>query len=330
MAGSRIAVAGLLTVAVLVGGCGDQDPGSGAGDPTASARAVKPNSPATGRPARTPEQIVNDPRSRLYAVRVRLDGTRVEVASEWACFEDDCRDERAIVVKAGESVEYLRGTRSAERQHLAAPRPEGSGRFAACAPVAGGVDLCDRQVGSERAVAWTADRGASWHAADLDLGNLLRSPAPSLRKGTFAVIGGGDGATLFPFERVARSIDDGASWRTVDVRRPGTVMPYVSGTVVTSDGRMLALIDNWSDDRLRRPSARPHGLHVSAAGDWSEYRPLVSTFTPALTSPEPRSSAVTTLGAAVEPSPVIWVTTWDDRLYVSTDDAASFREVATR
>jgi hypothetical protein len=28
--------------------------------------------------------------------------------------------------------------------------------------------------------------------------------------------------------------------------------------------------------------------------------------------------------------PVVWVQTWDDRVYVSTDDAQTFRELAVR
>jgi hypothetical protein len=160
--------------------------------------------------------------------------------------------------------------------------------------------------------------------------NLLASPVTALRTGTLAVQWGGDGATLFPFERVSRSTDSGGTWSTVDVVRPDGVMPYSSGSVVLSDGRLISLLDNWSDDRRGKPSDRVHGIYASNGSDWSTYRPLASVFRPALHDEPKHWSAIDSLRASADPDPVIWVTTWDKLLYVSTDDGQSFRQIRAR
>ncbi|WP_101524310.1 hypothetical protein [Nocardioides houyundeii] len=65
-----------------------------------------------------------------------------------------------------------------------------------------------------------------------ELAGLLQQRIPSLAPGVRAVVGGGDGATLFPFMAVARSVDDGRTWRRTDVRRFEGQMGYASGEVV--------------------------------------------------------------------------------------------------
>lgn len=111
-------------------------------------------------------------------------------------------------------------------------------------------------------------------------GHLMPWPATSLAVDVLAVVGGGDGATLFPFERVMRSVDGGATWRRFDLPRFGGDMAYSGGHVVTTDGRLVALLDHFSDDRPGRPSDRVHGLWTSDGGDWSTYSPLLPRMSP--------------------------------------------------
>lgn len=162
------------------------------------------------------------------------------------------------------------------------------------------------------------------------LEGLLTEEVHSLAPGVRAVVAGGDGATLFPFAKVARSTDGGGTWRTYDVSGVDRVTAYTSGQVVLPDGRMLVLLNQWSDDRNGHPSDRPHGPYVSAGDDWSHYAPTNPTFRPAL-SPTARGWPPT---ESIQASPghggVIWMTTHDGRVYASTDAARTFREIPVR
>ncbi len=126
------------------------------------------------------------------------------------------------------------------------------------------------------------------------------------------------------------SRDGGSSWERFDVPRFDGEMAYTSGLVVTRGGRLLALLDHFSDDRPNRPSERHHGLWASAGTDWSTYDPLRSRMTPRPTPSPGGWPAIVSLGSSADPDPLIWVTTWDHRVYVSTDDAVTFREIAAR
>ena len=53
-------------------------------------------------------------------------------------------------------------------------------------------------------------------------------------------------------------------------------------------------------------------------------------FSPPLTDTPEGWSPLIGLGAVVAPDPVIFATTWDNRVYVSTDEAKTFREIAVR
>lgn len=159
------------------------------------------------------------------------------------------------------------------------------------------------------------------------MGNLNAWPAQSLRPGTYAIAGGGDGATLFPFQRVLRSTDAGTTWRRFDVPLFGAERAYSSGHVVATDGRLLVLVGHLSGDRAHDPSDLHHGLWVSDGDEWSSYRPLPVRLAPDQKRPPAGWSAITTLAASAGHDPVLWVTTWDHRAYVSLDDARSFREI---
>ena len=272
----------------------------------------------------------------LYGTFVRRQDGRLEVTAVWACDQNgDCPRRRAIAHSTDgfATADYSSGGGTRRLQAALAPaRPAKAGRYASCAATAEGAQLClGGPADGVMTVRWTRDGGASWQAHDfMERPNLIAAPITALRTGTLAVQWGGDGATLFPFERVSRSTDSGRTWSTVDVVRPDGVMPYTSGSVVLSDGRLVSLLDSWSDDGRGKPSDRPHGLYASNGSDWSSYRPMRSVFRPALHEAPKRQSPIDSLQASADPDPVIWVTTWDKLLYVSTDDGQSFRQVRAR
>jgi hypothetical protein len=159
---------------------------------------------------------------------------------------------------------------------------------------------------------------------------LLPWRAGSLSPRVQAVVGGGDGATLFPFQQAARSTDGGATWTTYDVPKVDGARAYTSGQVVLADGRLLVLLNQWSDDRNGHPSSRPHGFYVSAGDDWSHYTSIMPTFLPALT-PAPRGwSPLTSLVTSASNGGVVWTMTYDGLVYASTDGARTFREIRVR
>ncbi|WP_164477840.1 beta propeller repeat protein [Nocardioides pantholopis] len=180
---------------------------------------------------------------------------------------------------------------------------------------------------TSRAV-WSSDGGASWRDEVLatEPGALL-APVPTARPGVLALVEGGDGATLFPFERLHRSQDGGASWESVDL--PGEPRAYLTGAAVLPDGRLLAGIEAWSDDRLHRPSARPLGLYLSAGPDWARLAParVGAPFTARNEPGTYRQVAMDTTadGVAVYAQPGT-----ADQLYVSRDGGRRWRELAAR
>jgi len=152
----------------------------------------------------------------------------------------------------------------------------------------------------------------------------------SLSADLFAVTGGSDGATLYPFERIVRSLDGGATWTRFNAPLFTDERGFNSGAIVAADGRLLVLLTEFADDGRGLPTEHHRGLYASAGRNWSTYRPLVPRFSPALAETRKRRPPIVSVGASSEPDPVIWVTTWDRRLYVSTDDGASFREIPAR
>jgi hypothetical protein len=189
----------------------------------------------------------------------------------------------------------------------------------------GPVTIC---VTPDRALTRTDDGGRTWEPVDNpSTDRLMWQPLVSLAPGIDGIADGSDGATLFPFEQVVRvSSPQDTTYR---VEWPGGVMGYASGTVVLSDGRVLTLLADWSDDG-RRPSKRHHGLWASEGDDWASYSAVEPVFSPPLTTAGSGPDALAALAASADPDPVIWVRTWDLRLYVSTDDAATFEELRIR
>lgn len=160
---------------------------------------------------------------------------------------------------------------------------------------------------------------------------LLTSPVTSLAVGTRAFVAGGDGATLLPFQAVARSTDD-AAWQGNVVPRTDGDRAYVEGAVVLPDRRLLALLGAWSSDRgPARPGPEYHGLWVSAGDDWSHYAPYRPTFSPALAQGGPVTSIDAQPGGSRRSAyGLVFATTRDNRLYVSADGAATFGEIRDR
>jgi hypothetical protein len=181
--------------------------------------------------------------------------------------------------------------------------------------------------------AWTEGEPPAAPSPVPGMGDLLPEDVVTLSDRTRAQVSGHDGATLLPFERVARSVD-GGPWERFDVPRTRGRMGYTAGQVVLPDGRLLVLLDAWSDDRPGRPSPVWHGLWVSDGADWAAYRPWRPSFRPALPASGrrpwgPLDSLGAAIGARQTSGPVVWVTA-GNRLYVSTDGARTFREVPAR
>ncbi len=201
------------------------------------------------------------------------------------------------------------------------PRPKGAPDSGSCTRLVGGVDLC----ASDRpgVLTWTDDAGASWQRHPSSLDGLLLSPVDALAPGVLAVIGGSDGATLFPFEAFEKSTDAGTTWTSGDFPVFDAARAYSSGGAVLSDGRLLTVLGAFSDDRPRRPAERPHGLYVSDGSDWTRMTPADATFDPPLPDTGD-DSALETVSASAAPDPVVWVETLEGLVYVSTDEAATF------
>jgi hypothetical protein len=135
---------------------------------------------------------------------------------------------------------------------------------------------------------------------------VLVQPVASLDSNVDALVGGGDGATILPFEWVARN---GVAERVEEPRRA-----QISGAVVLADGRLLAALND--------------GLWISDGDDWTRYAPYRATFEPPLATAK-QMPAFVDLTASVDPDPVIWAEDWRQRVYVSTD-GRSFTELRLR
>ena len=155
--------------------------------------------------------------------------------------------------------------------------------------------------------AWKELQKALWSGApppENPFGaDRLAQPVVSLRPGVEALIGGGDGATLLPFELVSRN--GGEPQRITEPRGTQT-----AGAVVLSDGRLVALLTS-------KPGR--YALWVSDGDDWTTYVPF-----------DVGPARVTSLGASATPDPVVWLQTSDYGVFVSTDDAATFSSLPIR
>lgn len=106
------------------------------------------------------------------------------------------------------------------------------------------------------------DGGATWARFSVPRSDdLLIELAQSAPGQDPVLVGGGDGATFFPLDRVWRL--SGAGFEVTDV--DGDPQPYTGMHAVLADGRLVVEVVAWSDDtRLRGSSGgskRPRGLY---------------------------------------------------------------------
>jgi hypothetical protein len=115
---------------------------------------------------------------------------------------------------------------------------------------------------------WSEDGGLTWSEHDLPGSETsLFGLTPSGDPGTTAVIGGADGATLFPFIDVNRLDRASGTWQqTLQGADPRA---YVGPQAVLPDGRLLVNVQAWSDATFKQPGARPNGVYTSDGADWS-------------------------------------------------------------
>ena len=296
----------IALVLFLALGCGSRPAGPATGPGSTAPVPSKPSTPSTsstspatanttspsGRPSLP--QVVAAPHATLSAVMVRPgpDGYTVRA---WWLLAWRHRTLGAIVTSEDgmRTASYVAGSyRAWTKGQPALPKPS---------PVAG-------------------------------MGDLMATDVFSLRDGIRAQQGGGDGATLDPFQRVMRSVD-GGPWQRFDVPRTDGQQAYTGGQVVLPDGRLLVLLDAWSGDRRGRVNPVWHGLWTSAGDDWSSYRPWKPTFSPALPAADRPFGSLQALGASLDPDQtrdgIVWMST-RNRVYVSTDQARSFLEIPAR
>lgn len=246
---------------------------------------------------RSPEEVAQDPGARLVTARIVRTASGLRVAAWWEYDEKGSRRERAIAVREPGTVPTYESWSRRRWSELAPITPQP-----------------------------TAVPGS--------LEGLMVNEIVSLQPQVSALVGGGDGATLFPFQKVARSSDDGATWTTYDVPEIGGERAFTSGEVVLPDRRLLVLLGSWSGDRRNHPGQQHHGLWMSTGHDWSTYRPVQPVFKPTLRPPPggwlAAWSSLDSLWASSTDGGVIWAQTWDNRLYASIDGARSFAEVPAR
>ena len=115
---------------------------------------------------------------------------------------------------------------------------------------------------------WSDDGGETWSEHDLPGEETsMFGLTPSGDPGTAAVIGGADGATLFPFIDVSRLDRASGTWQqTLQPRDP---LAYIGPQAVLPDGRLLVNVQAWSDATFKKPGARPTGVYTSDGADWS-------------------------------------------------------------
>ncbi len=282
----------LLLGLTCLGGCGQESRPEVVDVPVPAPHTAGPQpGPDRLEEASRLARVVGDPRARLVEARVERRRGSLVVAAWWRCAEPGCPRPRDVLAVSADGFASVWYRRNPART-------------------------------LDRVVAPLPHRP---RVEDARVRDLLQHPVPSLVPGTRVVLAGGDGATLLPFEKVATSTDDGRTWQVDDVHHPGGEMPYVSGAVLLDGGRLLSLVNTWSGDRRRRLSSRPRGLLLG-----TRLEPAPVRFRPAL-PPDPEGrSGIATLGARPGARPLVWVTTSDERLHVSTDGARTFTEVPAR
>lgn len=141
-------------------------------------------------------------------------------------------------------------------------------------PQAGGRIVGYKTTGPKTTAIWSDDGGATWNEHPLPghAGYLFQT-VESADPDTLAIVEGGDGATLFPFETLHVSRDGGATWTRIPAFTPNDARGYLAWAFVRPDGELLVELDVWSDDQGRDPSGRSRGPYLSDGLDWSRMTP---------------------------------------------------------
>jgi hypothetical protein len=195
--------------------------------------------------------------------------------------------------------------------------------------------LVSPHAGRTTHVAWSDDGGATWRdhplaTTDRSLYQLVPSAAP----GTVAVLGGSDGATLFPFQSAERGTVGGVSWRSFPQGTPPSA--FVDGGVVLPDGRLLLRLEQVEETFRPGFGSEPRmGLYVSDGEDWSGFSRLdppdgVSGLAPK-DLPWLRGADLTLAGMSVAPGrATVYVTEHGGNRVFAVADGRSWFEVRAR
>lgn len=261
---------------------------------TSTPNTPSPSSVANARP--TLAQIVHDPKSTLYAVSIHPSSAGGYTVSAWWSLLRGNNVYDAIVTS--------------------------DDRFASAHYEAGGWHNWAKYQTPTTKVPGPAIQAFK---------GLVASPVRSLAPETRAFVAGGDGATLLPFDAVARSVG-GGGWQGFVIPKTHGDQAYDDGELVLPDGRFLALLNDWSSDRgWRKPGPEYHGLWISAGADWAHYKPFRPAFAPGLGASDAVNSITPQPSAGLHGlKGLVLATTRSNMLYVSTDGAATFRRVRAR
>lgn len=287
-----VAAASIASVALIAAGCTG----------TSSDSRPTPTPTPTSRHADGEQQplagVVDARNAELLDVRVTRDADRLTVRSLWRCV-DRCAEPGMAIAESDDGF-TTRELRPGSWKNVQALFPTAYDDLPSRLP----EDLGDH--------------------------DAQRVPVLGGESGRVALAGGEYDAAYFPFARAWRSDDDGRSWQTFEVAAAAGATPYSAGHAVLPDGRLLSAVPWWSDDRAGETSDRPRGLVVSDGDDWAALEEFRASFEPPLEAPREGWAAVERLGGSVEPDPVLWARSGPTRVYVSTDDGETFREIATR
>ncbi|WP_107705633.1 beta propeller repeat protein [Nocardioides allogilvus] len=184
-----------------------------------------------------------------------------------------------------------------------------------------------RAITSDSSYAWSDDGGATWNRHFDALDPHLLPGFVTSTDDRHVVVGGGDGATLFPFSQLRRLEDDG-DWSVVEpVDDP---MAYLGPTAVLPDGRFVASVQSWSDNGLagEQPRGTPPGIYVSEGDDWSTYERIESG-APFRTA-APFEPMVTDIDVTADAALITAIGPDQTTAWTSDDLGATWREMRAR
>lgn len=179
-------------------------------------------------------------------------------------------------------------------------------------------------------VVWSTDGGATWSEHALGNSTLLYQPIVSAVPGVMAVVEGGDGATVFPFDKVYRTKDGGATWEVAEESTGDTA--YLGWAAVRSNGELLVAIGYWSDDRVGHPGKHAEGLYQSNGDNWSDLSLVVPGMPASANTGNQFVWDVSLLSADVDDQGrlTLYVSDANSKAYVSADGGSTWAPVAAR